>query len=60
MADRKFALGVDYGTESARALLVDVATGEEVATAVYAYANGVITGSLPDAGTSLPSLRISR
>jgi len=54
-ADRKFTLGIDYGTESARALLVDVATGEEVATAVYQYSNGVITGRLPDGGPELPA-----
>ena len=44
---RTFALGIDYGTESARALLVDVSSGEEVATAVYEYFHGVITERLP-------------
>lgn len=37
---RRFTLGIDYGTESCRALLVDVASGEEVATAVWAYEHG--------------------
>jgi len=55
MAEAKYALGVDYGTESARALLVDVADGREVATAVYPYSNGVITERLPGAGTRLPA-----
>ncbi len=49
---RKLALGIDYGTESGRALLVDVATGEEVATYVHPYSNGVMDESLPD-GTTL-------
>ena len=51
----RFTLGIDYGTESARALLVDVADGREVATAVYLYSNGVISDRLPDAGTQLPA-----
>ncbi len=47
MADRKYAIGVDFGTESGRVVLVDVADGREVATAVYTYANGVIDERLP-------------
>jgi L-ribulokinase len=43
----KFAVGVDFGTESGRAVLVDVASGAELATAVHEYANGVIDRHLP-------------
>ena len=39
-ADRRFAVGVDYGTNSVRALVVDVADGSEVATHVYDYPSG--------------------
>lgn len=54
MTDRLFALGIDFGTESARAVLVDVADGTEAASEVYEYANGVITDSLPGTETPLP------
>ena len=47
----KYAVGVDYGTESGRAVLVDVSNGRELATAIHPYANGVIDRVLP--GTSL-------
>jgi L-ribulokinase len=43
----KYAIGVDFGTESGRALLVDVADGQEVTQAVYQYVNGVIDERLP-------------
>ena len=43
----KYAIGLDFGTESARAVLVDLASGAEVATALHVYANGVIDERLP-------------
>ncbi len=35
-----YALGLDYGTNSVRALIVDVRNGKEVGTAVWEYAHG--------------------
>lgn len=51
---RKYVIGLDYGTESGRALLVAVDTGEEVAVAVENYADGVIDDVLPGTGQKLP------
>ncbi len=48
------AIGVDFGSESARAVVVDVATGRELASAVSSFAHGVIEDRLPDSGTPLP------
>ncbi len=49
----KYTIGVDFGTESGRAVLVDVSDGREIATAVYPYANGVIDERLPESGVRL-------
>ena len=44
----KYTIGVDFGTESGRAVLVDISNGKEIATAVYPYSHGVIDEQLPD------------
>ena len=40
MPSSTFTIGLDYGTQSVRALVVDVRTGEEVGTGIYAYPSG--------------------
>lgn len=49
----KLSLGLDFGTESVRALLVDL-RGCERATAVANYQHGQITEKLPGSGEKLP------
>jgi L-ribulokinase len=48
MSENKYAVGIDFGTESGRAVLVNVSNGEEFAAYVHLYANGVIDEKLPD------------
>ncbi len=43
----KYSLGIDYGTLSGRALLVDVNTGEEIALSTFEYPHAVMTEELP-------------
>ena len=44
---------MDFGTESGRALLVDISNGAEIAVAVHPYANGVIDETLPNTSIRL-------
>ncbi len=49
----KYSIGVDFGTESGRAVLIDVADGKEIASSVYPYSHGVIDEKLPDSDIRL-------
>ncbi|HEX4415482.1 MAG TPA: ribulokinase [Lacipirellulaceae bacterium] len=53
MSTNKLALGIDFGTESVRALLVDLA-GNERGSAVIRYPHGQITERLPNTSIELP------
>jgi L-ribulokinase len=49
----QYVVGVDFGTLSGRALVVRVADGAELGTAVHEYAHGVLDTRLPG-GAPLP------
>lgn len=49
---KKYSIGVDYGTQSGRAVLVDVTNGEVIAQSTKMYTHGVMEEFLPD-GTRL-------
>jgi L-ribulokinase len=54
MSRKKHSIGIDFGTESARILLVEVSTGRSVASVVHRYRDGVIDRRLPRSKVNLP------
>jgi L-ribulokinase len=53
LGDHPYAIGVDFGTESGRTVLLDLSSGEEVASRVVSYPHGVIDRTLPTTGARL-------
>ena len=54
----RYSIGLDYGTNSVRALVVNVADGREVASAVWNYSHGtagVILSSDPNLARQHPA-----
>lgn len=49
----KYSIGIDYGTLSGRAILVDVSNGEQLAESVFIYPHAVMDKTLWD-GARLP------
>lgn len=49
-----YTIGIDFGTLSGRAVLVDVKDGREIADAVMDYPHGVMDRTLCDTGIELP------
>jgi L-ribulokinase len=54
VSDSRYAIGVDFGTESGRAVLLDLGSGDVVATNVVPYPSAVIDQKLPSTGERLP------
>ena len=54
MSSGRYAIGVDFGTESGRALLLDLASGAEAAISEVRYPHGVIDRALPGTAEELP------
>jgi len=50
---KKYSIGVDFGTQSGRSVLVEIDSGREIATAVKNYPHGVMDEYLPDGTTRL-------
>ena len=49
----KYVIGIDFGTLSGRALLMDAESGKEIAESTMDYAHGVMDVTLPS-GKKLP------
>ena len=49
-----YVIGVDFGTLSGRALVVDAADGTELGSAVYDYPHAVMDATLASSGAALP------
>ncbi len=50
-----YSLGIDYGTESGRVVLLDLSSGKELAVHLVPYGHRVIDKILPDSDTELPA-----
>lgn len=53
MSSSAYCIGVDFGTESGRVLLLDARTGDELEVSVVAYPSAVIDSKLPGTGEAL-------
>jgi L-ribulokinase len=54
VSETRYAIGVDFGTESGRAALVDLSTGDVLATNAVRYPSAVIDRTLPSTNERLP------
>ncbi|MBV9335933.1 MAG: ribulokinase [Solirubrobacterales bacterium] len=54
MSDPSYAVGLDFGTESGRAVLLDCRSGDVLASSAVRYPSAVIDRTLPSSGEELP------
>jgi L-ribulokinase len=54
VSEAAYAIGVDFGTESGRAVLLDLDSGDELAASVVRYPSEAIDRTLPGTGERLP------
>ncbi|WP_299090901.1 hypothetical protein [uncultured Metabacillus sp.] len=54
MTKSHYSIGIDYGSESGRVLIINIKTGEIKGMHVIPYKHGVITESLPDNPRRIP------
>ncbi len=52
--NNRYSIGIDFGTLSARAVLLDITSGEEICTALSEYRHGVMDRYLAYNGEKLP------
>src|SRR5438874_2547532 len=51
----RYAIGLDFGTEAVRAVVVDIRTGDFAGQASSNYPHGVIDRALPAGGPAFPA-----
>lgn len=54
MEKKRYTIGLDFGTLSARAVLADVSDGNIIAVSVFGYQDMVIEDNLPDTEIKVP------
>lgn len=52
--EKRYTIGMDFGTLTARGVLVDVATGQEISVSIQGYQDAVIDHIIPGTNITLP------
>src|SRR5690554_2988978 len=54
----RYVIGVDFGTLSGRAVLINVQDGTEITSSIYNYQNGVMDETLPNGKRLAPDFAL--